>query len=266
MRVAIVSNSRYEEDVHDAWFGMMRQSLQKVLRPETQVELRSPRRGLASGAALDFDNAYFTRLNDSAVGEAIVAASREGFDAISVACFGDPCVREVRAAVETPVLGAGETAILVASLIGRRMGIIATRMPEQVGPIHETVRRMGMSERVIPNGIRLDAHDVAETFEKGFRDPGLVAEAVESQARELVAEGADVIVVGCCATGPFCSAAGFSSFEDGGRRIPVIDPVVVTTKLAESAADLRDGAGLPFTTFAQPSAEDVDRVHALFEE
>ena len=93
-----------------------------------------------------------------------------------------------------------------------------------------------------------------------------VAEAVESQARELVAEGADVIVVGCCATGPFCSAAGFSSFEEGGRRIPVIDPVVVTTKLAESAADLRDGAGLPFTTFAQPSAEDIDRVHALFEE
>ena len=82
------------------------------------------------------------------------------------------------------------------------MGIIATRMPEQTGPIHETVRRMGMSERVIPNGIRLDAHDVAETFEKGFRDPGLVAEAVERQARELVAEGADLIDIGGESTRP----------------------------------------------------------------
>ena len=75
-----------------------------------------------------------------------------------------------------------------------------------------------------------------------------------------------MIVVGCCGTGPFCSAAGFSSFEAGGRRIPVLDPVVVTTKLAESAADLRNGAGLPFTTFAVPPPEDVDRVHALFED
>ena len=265
MRLAIVSNSRFEAGVHDAWFGVIRQSLQKVLQPDTEVELRAPERGLASADALDFDNAYYMSLNDSAVGRTVVAASREGFDAVSVACFGDPCVRESRAAVETPVLGAGETSILVASLIGRRMGIIATRMPEQAGPIHETVRRMGMWERVVPDGIRLDAHDVAETFEKGFRDPGLVAAAVARQARELVAAGADVIIVGCCGTGPFCSAAGFSSFEAGGRRIPVIDPVVVTTKLAESAADLRNGAGLPFTTFAVPSPEDVDRVHALFE-
>jgi len=266
VRLALVSNSRFEEGVHDAWFGVIRQSLQKVLRADTEVELRAPQRGLASAGALDFDNAYYVALNDSAVGETIVSASREGFDAVSVACFGDPSVRAVRAAVETPVLGAGETTILLASLIGRRMGIIATRMPAQAGPIHETVRRMGMWERVIPNGIRLDEHDVAETFEKGFRDPGLVAEAVERQARQLVAEGADVIVVGCCGTGPFCSAAGFSSFEADGRRIPVLDPVVVTTKLAESAADLRNGAGLPFTTFAVPPPEDVERVRALFED
>lgn len=264
MRLCLATNSRFEPGVHDVWFELIQQNLRKVLRPESVLELRCPERGLSGTCALDFDNAYYDALELGAIGEALVSAAREGFDAISVACFADPCVREVRNAVETPVIGAGETTILVASLIGRKLGIIATNMPEQVGPIEENVHRMGLRDRIIPGGIRLDTHDVADTFAYGFEDPGRVAQSVEDQARRLVQDGADAVVIGCCATGPFCTAAGLSSLSDRGRNIPVLDPVLVSAKFSETAADLRNGAGLPFTSFAVPSEEDVDRVHALF--
>jgi len=264
MRVCVVNVSEWIQGFHDLWFGMMTDSLKKVLRPDTQVEIRSVKPGLKGDNAMDFDNVYYDLLNKRQVADVVVQAEREGFDAAVVGCFGDTGVKEARAVVEMPVIGAGETAILFACQLGRRLGIIATNMPEQIAAIEDKIVLMGLTSRLAPRGVRFDIHPFAETWEKGLQDAKFVADGVEQRASEMVADGADVIVIGCCGIGPFCSLAGFSKMEVDGRTIPIIDPMMVSMKTAEMAVELKQGIGLPFTSMAIPPREDVDRVRANF--
>jgi len=264
MKICLVNVSEWIEGFHDLWFGMMMDSFKKVLRPDTQVEIRSAKPGLKGDNALDFDNVYYDLLNKRQVADVIVEAEREGFDAVVVGCFGDTGVKEARAVVEIPVIGAGETSILFACQLGRRFGVIATNMPEQIAAIEDKITLMGLKDRLVSRGVRFDIHPFAETWEKGLQDAKFVADGVEQRARELVADGADVIIVGCCGIGPFCSLAGFCQIEVDGKNIPIIDPMMISMKTAEMDVELRRGMGLPFTNMVIPSREDVDRVRTHF--
>lgn len=86
--------------------------------------------------------------------------------------------------------------------------------------------------------------------------------------RECVADGAEVIVVGCCGLGPVCSKADFNKLTTDGQDIPVLDPVMVAAKTAEMVADIRKGAGLPIPSrvrnYVLPPKEDWTRVRSIF--
>ena len=264
MRICLVNVSEWIEGFHDLWFGMMMESFKKVLRSDTEVEIRSVKPGLRGDNVNDFDNLFFDLLNKRQVADVIVQAEREGFDAAVVGCFGDTGVKEARAVVGIPIIGAGEISVLFACMLGQKMGIIATNMPGQISAIEEKIALMGLKDRVIPNGIRFDVHPFNETWEKGLQDAQFVAEGVDQRARELVASGADVILVGCCGIGPFCSLAGFAKTEVDGRTIPIVDPMMISMKTAEMSVDLKQGIGLPFTSLHLPPQADVDRVRRDF--
>jgi hypothetical protein len=117
---------------------------------------------------------------------------------------------------------------------------------------------------VIPGGIVADIHDFGDTWTKGFEDPQFVADGVVERSREMVSRGADVIVVGCCGIGPFCSAAGLHKIQIGNRNIPIVDAQMIALKTAEMAVDLRRGLSLPFTNLPRPAKEDVARVRSIF--
>jgi len=264
MKICIVNVSEWVEGFHDVWFGQMKESFRKVLRPETEVVIKSIKCGLRGDNPLDFANVYFTHLNKREVVEVIIQAEKEGFDAAVVGCFDDWGVNESKAVVDMPVIGPGESTMLFACQLGRKFAVIVANMPGLIAQIEEQIRQHCLQDRVIPNPVRFDVHAFTETWEKGLQDPKFVADGVVKQARELVTEGADVIVVGCCGIGPFCSVAGLSKVKVGERDIPILDPMMVAMKSAEMAVDLKKGIGLPFTNMALPSEEDFRRVRALF--
>jgi len=109
-----------------------------------------------------------------------------------------------------------------------------------------------------------DIHAFEDTWTKSFADPHFAANGVIEKSRELVAQGADVIVVGCCGIGPFCSAAGLHKIEVDGRNIPILDAQMIAVKTAEMAVDIKKGTGLPFTSLPRPAAEDMKRVRDIF--
>ena len=266
MRICMVNGSQWIEGFHDAWFGMMHQNFRKVLRPDTEVVMKSPTSGLKGDNIFDFANGYFHLLNKKEMVEVIVEAAKEGYDAAVVAVGDDTGVSEARAAVDIPVIGPGESTMLLACQLGRKFGVIVANMPGTglIAQIEDLIRMYGLQERCIPNGVRFDVHDFADTWEKGFQDPKFAADGVIEGGTALVGDGADVIVVLCCGIGPFCTAAGLSSFGVGDREIPVLDATTIAIKTAEMAADLRRGLGLPFTSVLLPSEEDMKRVRGLF--
>jgi allantoin racemase len=96
----------------------------------------------------------------------------------------------------------------------------------------------------------------------------LAADGVAEVARECVADGADVIVLGCAGTSLLCSMAGFNKITVDGQEVPILDSVMVGMKMAEMAADIKKGTGLPLPArtgnYVLPSKEDWARVRANF--
>lgn len=262
MKICLVTVAQSVPGFEDIWFSVIQKGFSKVLRPDTEVAQKALKVGLSDPK--DFVNPYFSHLNARSILEAVIEAEREGFDAVVVGCFGDTGVKEARAVVDIPVIGPAESTMLLACQMGRKFAIITANLPGLV-PQHEgQVREHGLWDRLIPNGIRPDIHAFEDTWTKSFGDPQFAADGVAELAEELAADGADVIVIGCCGIGPFCSAAGLHKVTIDNRDIPILDAQLISLKTAEMAVDLREGVGLPFTSLPRPTGEDVKRVRDIF--
>jgi len=268
MRLCMVSNTDVPAKWVENMLGTLRPSFSRVLRPDTEVVLKPSRGALRGDNYYDFDHPYFSFLNDAKIVEGFIEAGREGFDAAWVNCFGDPGVEVARHAVDMPIVGPGEATLHFACQIGRKMAIIIPALPGMLSQTENQLRTHGLESRLINNGIRTEPEPFEVAFPKGQKDPGYTVEAVSQIARGCVADGADVIVIACCGTGPLLSRAGFNRIVVGDQVVPVLDPVMVAAKMAETMAEVRKGAGLPIPSrtrsHALPSESDWKRVRALF--
>ena len=268
MRLALVHITQLRGELVDGWFGFVRASFDPVLRADTEVVLRPIKQGLKGDNVLDFDNPYYALLDKREIVEAFIDADKEGFDAGSVHCFGDPGIKEARAVVKMPLFGPAESAMHFACQIGRRFAIIGTNMPGQLEQLSEQVRQHGLARRLIRDGIRFDEEPFAEAFPRWLANPQLCADSVARAAERCVADGADVIVLGCAATCALCSKVGFNRIDVGSREVPIVDSVMVAMKMAEMAVELRNGTGLPIPSrtknYVLPSEQDWKRVRSAF--
>ena len=268
MNICLVHITEMPEGFHDVWFSMVEHSFKKVLRPDTRVTLKPIKHGLKGDNVLDFDNPYFALMDKREIIEAFIEADKEGFDAGAVHCFGDPGIKEARSVVGMPIFGPAECAMHLACLLGRRFAIIGTNMAGQRAQIEEQVREQGLEGRLIPNGVRFDKEPFVTAFGKWMGNPQLAADSVAEVARECVADGADVIVIGCAGTSLFCSMVGFNQITINGQVVPIIDSVMAAVKTAEMAVDIKKGVGLPMPSrtrnYVLPSKEDWTRVRANF--
>ena len=168
-----------------------------------------------------------------------IEAERQGFDAYFMNHFQDAGLSEARASVDIPVLGLGETTLLHACTLGRKLGLVAIN-PVFV-PWHEDqVVRYGLQQRVV--GVRtIDAPigDYMAAFESAAEQLRLQG-LFERECRALLDAGADVIVP----TGgiPMMLFAGKPGAQIDGA--PIVNGVTVIVKATEMAIKLRRMAGL----------------------
>lgn len=174
---------------------------------------------------------------------------RPGFDAYVIACFDDTGLEAARCAVEAPVIGIGEAAFHLASLIAHRFGVVTT-LARSIAPIEANLTKYGLITRCA----RVRACEVAvldlENPACGAREK-LSAEIVAAKARD----GAEAIVLGC---------AGMADLADSlavEHGLPVIDGVAAAVKLAEALV----GLGLRTSKlgpYASPSPKRFDGAFA----
>lgn len=182
-----------------------------------------------------------------------IEAERQGCDAFFMNHFQDVGLYEARAAVDIPVLGLGESTLLHACTLGRKLGLLAIN-PAFIAGHEEQVLRYGLQQRVV--GVRsMDARisDYMEAFESDGKREQLRG-LFEREARLLLEAGADVIVP----TGgiPMMLFAGEPGAQIDGA--PIVNGVTVVVKAVEMAVKLRRMAGLrvsrrPRSGFALPT-------------
>ena len=189
---------------------------------------------------------YISNRAEAQVAGAIVletlAQEAKGADAAIVAAFGDPGLRAARDLFPFPVIGISEAAVLTASMLGRRFGIVGftRRMREWY---EDCVVEIGMERRF-----------------SGFRAPGSSPRDPASAQAELREElldcirlssendGADVVIV---AGAPL---AGFAASVAAEVPTPLIDPVAAAVSQAEAVARLVKMNAAPRHRWSDPKA------------
>jgi allantoin racemase len=212
--------------------------MRKVCRPDTEVVLH----GMHSDTyrteypGIDIRYASLQHLHSTQMILAGLEAERQGFEAYAICTIPDVALKESRSLLNIPVVGYGESAMLLACTFGERFGIL-NFIPEISEQLAANARRYGLGERLA--GVR----HVGFTFDDvvaGFDSPDSVINRFEEAARAMIRDGAEVLIPG---EAPLCVLLA----QNGINRVddtPVIDAIGATMKMAELQADMRAATGI----------------------
>lgn len=171
-----------------AYLELLAANLRELAAPGTVVEIA----GLSPG------DAHVHVLSELRCSYQVVAqnlaAAEQGCDAVVIGHFQDGGVRELRSALDIPVVGLGEAAMHHAVQLGESFGLV-TINPGFLAFHRRQVRGYGLDTRCA--GVRAMETDAA-TYLDVFAGDAAAADRVLAQFAEaagaLVAAGADVIV------------------------------------------------------------------------
>jgi Asp/Glu/hydantoin racemase len=194
----------------------------------------------------------------AAIGAALKAEA-DGFDAVLIACGGDPFLRDIRRAVSIPVIGLAESAILSAHSRGK-LGILRRRLPsdpwdtvwrdeEVLRNWHKRMARYGIrKDQYSIRCVRVPDHPDLETLERLNRDDphalkdmmfaafeaSLHADGVDQANAAAADDGVRAVLFPCNFYGPSIAALG----EDAAKfAVPVINPMVCAATYAQHLLD-----------------------------
>jgi allantoin racemase len=198
-------------------------SARKAASPSTEIVAVQPSSGPAS-----IEGVYDGALAVPGVIEEIVRAEASGStDAFIIACFDDTGLDAARSVAVAPVIGIGEAAFHIASLVSSRFAVITT-LARSVPIIERNLAITGLVARCA--GVY--ATDI----------PVLALEDPASNARARIAELIDAAIRGQHANGIVLGCAGMSNMAadlSAAHGLPVIEGVSAATRLAETLIGLR---------------------------
>jgi Asp/Glu/hydantoin racemase len=244
MRILVANVAAAEEDSEAGGFfktvavELWRRSFDPVKQADTELVYRFPRLGLTG-----LEGEMHSYLHHLAAGEifhAVVQAERDGFDGALIACFHDPMLREARQAVNIPVVGFGESSMVLATLMGQKFGVV-TISPYTVHDTEENISKYGLRDRCA--GVRC-IFEPGDEQEKAMVDARRAIEIFTIASRELIAQGAEVILPGCGLMAPALRfAPGAEELYPNGLTevdgVPIADIYGNAIKCLETLVALR---------------------------
>jgi allantoin racemase len=194
---------------------------ERAAAPGTRIRATQPEMGPASIEGF-YDEAFSVPglLAEIARGEA------DGVAAHIVACFDDTGLDAARSLASAPVIGIGEAAFHMASLVAHRFTVITT-LSRSIAAIEGNLVRYGLATRCA--AVRAAEVPVLALED---RDAGAVGRIAAEIERAKAEDRADAVVLGCAG---MADLAGELSAAHG---LPVVDGVAAAVVLAEGLARL----------------------------
>lgn len=189
-----------------------------------------------------------------------VRAEREGYCAFVIGSFSEPFLRELRSAVDIPVVSLTEASLLVACSMGR-YSVPVSNGPQTAWMTRMSVDAHGLADRVL-RVVSIDPPLEEPALAKGFENPGPVIESFLRAARLVVADGADVII-------PAEGMLAELLYVNGVKRVglaTVIDVFGVAWSYALMLARLRNQTGLEVGRAWHYRRDDREFVRELAEQ
>jgi allantoin racemase len=197
------------------------QSLQTVLRPDTQLDMFAADSGVPY-----IESSFEFYLSEVAVARKVVEVAQMGYDAVVGTAFLDNGLDAARELVHIPVVGPAKTTLYLAATLANKFAVIAAAgdLPKHVWAF---AKNLGVADRLVAvPALKCTVADFLHDEENA------VAMTV-SMGRQLIdAHGAEALVLGCGAT------TGLAARVSAALEIPVIDPGLTAVKHAEMLVDL----------------------------
>ena len=157
---------------------------------------------------------------------ALAIAERDGADAHIIACFDDTGLDAARSVLKGPVIGIGEAAARMATLVARRFSVVTT-LSVSVPILEDNLLRAGLAAQCA--SVRASELPVLALE----ADPSAAnAKISEEIAKAIAEDGAEAIVLGCA------GMAEFANHLSEQHGVPVIEGVSAAVKLMEAAVTL----------------------------
>lgn len=216
----------------------MRAHLARASAPGTTVEMHGMHPGTyrTNYPGHDIQHAYFQVLHSQQLVMGAIAAEEAGFDAFALMTLPEPSLMDIRSLVHIPVVGYGESAMLAATMLGERVGVLLfiEGMAETIG---RNVERMGLGSRFVgATAVGFGFNDVLAAY---GGDASALIERFHASARAMIGRGADVIIPG---EAPLCLLLSRHCVTEVDG-VPVLDAVTATVKAAEMMVGLRRVTG-----------------------
>jgi allantoin racemase len=234
-------------------------------RPDTEILVRDVPTGYNDPAVVQFNGARM--FSDLELLRSVLRAPGEGADGVSVACYFDPAMHQARQLLDIPVTGLAESSMLLAGMMGSKFAVV-TEMEGALPEMELGIDRLGLRSRAIgrkPVRALTLTDEEKESTEKAilFKEEGmdisLLVENFMKVARGCVADGAEVIIVGCGNVSPLLKMAGVTEVDGAA----VIEPMATSLKFTEMLVDL-ERAGYPAVsrklTYSSVPADLIDRL------
>ncbi len=176
--------------VKDVLVPAWRKNLNLVRQKGTEIVARFPKWGVAGLSGFSFS--FLGALGAQSVLHAAMRAEEEGFDAVIITSFIDPLLYQIRQAVNIPIVSLGESSMLLASIMGRKFGIV-TASPYVVCEQEHVIEKYGLRCRFAgcrPNPEPPDEQPLA------LVDARRAIEAFKKTGRALIADGAEILIPG----------------------------------------------------------------------
>lgn len=240
----------------------LQRHLTSVAAPGTEVHLHGMKAGTypSDYPGTHIKYAYLSSLHKEQFVHAALRAEDEGYDAFLIATIPDTAYEEVRSLVDIPVVTYGQTSVLMASMLGARVGIV-NFIAELEPQLRRNMRTYGLDGIVGP--IRQVDAEFTDVM-AAYAAPLALLDAFRSAARQAIAAGATVIVPGEGPLNVFLADQGISRVDD----VPVLDSLGTCLQVAELRARQYRATGLVASRVGfhaeKPPRDLVDRARAFY--
>jgi allantoin racemase len=205
----------------------------------TEIHIRDVPSGLTDPELIAYYG--FRTLNDAENARAMIGAGRQGFDGIAGACYFDSGIKTASNLLPIPVVGAAESAMHLAGMIGHKFAVI-TSEPAWVMEMETHLAHLGFTGQAISHrpvrSLRLAMADLFAGMMKG--EPRPLIEDFSTVAKGCIEDGADTLIVGCGLVSPVLTVHAVREISGA----PIIDPMIASLKTAEMMVKLAK-AGMP---------------------
>ncbi len=156
---------------------------------------------------------------------------QDEYDALIVGCAGDAGLEGAREQARIPIVGPGESSLLLGALGDKRFSMVTTSA-ERAAIKRRLVREAGLDVNRLVSSHSLDI----PVLEMG-KDVKKTQAALIRAMKGAKSKGADVMILGCLSPAFMDSALLKEAEKEAG--LPLVNPIVTAVKMAEALVTMR---------------------------